>query len=87
MNGIVGKLTQGAIDAGFLYATDVAATAGKLKALPIPPNLKPNVAYEIAVVKGAAHPKQAKAFIDGVVSGDGQKDLLSAGFLPAPAAG
>lgn len=81
VNGIVGKLAQGAIDAGFLYATDVAATAGKLKALPIPTNLKPKVSYKIAIVKGTSHAKQAQAFIDGLVSGDGRKDLLAAGFL------
>ena len=31
--GIVGKLTQGAVDAGFVYVSDVRATDGELKAI------------------------------------------------------
>ena len=34
--GIVGKLTQGAVDAGFVYISDVRATDGKLKAIELP---------------------------------------------------
>ena len=36
MAGIVGKLTQGAVDAGFVYISDVRATDGKLKAIELP---------------------------------------------------
>ena len=36
VTGIVGKLTQGAVDAGFTYVTDVKATNGALKAIPLP---------------------------------------------------
>ena len=34
--GIVGKLTQGAVDAGFVYVTDVDATDGELEAIELP---------------------------------------------------
>src|SRR4051794_672635 len=57
--GITGKLTQGAVDAGFLYISDVRATDGKLKAIELPEDLQPAVAYGVAVVKGAKHPEQA----------------------------
>jgi molybdate transport system substrate-binding protein len=82
--GIVGKLTQGAVDAGFVYISDVRVTDGKLKAIELPADLQPSVAYGIAVVKGAKHPREAKAFIDGLLSGIGQQALQSAGFEPAP---
>jgi molybdate transport system substrate-binding protein len=82
--GIVGKLTQGAVDAGFVYISDVRASGGKLKAIELPAALQPAVAYGAAVVKGAKHPKQAKAFIDGLLSGDGAKQLKAAGFEPPP---
>ena len=82
--GITGKLTQGAVDAGFLYASDVRATGGKLRAIPLPDALQPSVAYGVAVVKGAKHPAQAKAFIAGLLNGDGQQALRTAGFLPPP---
>jgi molybdate transport system substrate-binding protein len=81
---IVGKLTEGAADAGFLYATDVTATGGKLKAIDLPTSLQPRVAYGIAVLKGAAHPSQARQFVRGLLSGTGRSDLLADGFLPPP---
>ena len=82
--GITGKLTQGAVDAGFLYASDVQATEGKLKAIELPESLQPTVAYGVAVVKGAKHPEEAKQFIDGLLDGDGAQALQDAGFLPPP---
>ena len=36
VTGIVGKLTEGAVDAGFTYVTDVKATRGKLQAIALP---------------------------------------------------
>ena len=82
--GITGKLTQGAVDAGFLYASDVRATDDKLKAIALPDRLQPSVAYGVVVVKGAKHPAQAKAFIAGLLHGAGAQALEDAGFLPAP---
>jgi molybdate transport system substrate-binding protein len=82
--GITGKLTQGAVGAGFLYASDVRATDDKLKAIELPAALQPTVAYGIAVVKGAKHPKQARAFIAGLLEGAGAQALEDAGFLPPP---
>jgi molybdate transport system substrate-binding protein len=84
VTGIVGKLTQGAVDAGFTYVTDVKATKGALVAIPLPKSLQPVVAYGVAVVKGDPHPAQAQAFITGLLNGSGQQDLTSAGFLPPP---
>ncbi len=85
VTGIVGKLTEGAADAGFLYATDVAATGGKLKAIDLPESLQPKVAYGVTVVKGSSHPSQAQQFIAGLLSGAGRTDLLADGFLLPPA--
>jgi molybdate transport system substrate-binding protein len=85
VSGIVGKLTEGAVDAGFTYITDVRATKGALKAIGLPASLQPVVAYGAAVVKGDPHPAQAQDFISGLLSGAGQSDLQQAGFLPAPA--
>jgi molybdate transport system substrate-binding protein len=84
VTGIVGKLTQGAADAGFLYATDVKAAGGKLKAIDLPASLQPKVAYGIAVIKGSAHSSQAQQFINGLLSGQGRADLLADGFLAPP---
>jgi molybdate transport system substrate-binding protein len=82
--GITGKLTQGAVDAGFLYASDVRATDDKLKAIELPDSLQPTVAYGVAVVKGAKHPEEAKKFIAGLLDGAGADELEAAGFQPPP---
>jgi molybdate transport system substrate-binding protein len=84
VGGVVGKVAQGAVDAGFVYITDVKGAGGELRAIDLPAGLQPQVAYGVAVVKGAKHPSQARAFIDGLVSGDGRKRLDAAGFLPPP---
>jgi molybdate transport system substrate-binding protein len=84
VGGIVGKLTQGAADAGFVYVTDVEATRGALKAIALPNALQPQVAYGVAVVKGARHPEEARAFIDGLLGGAGREELRKAGFEPPP---
>lgn len=82
--GIVGKLTQGAVDAGFVYITDVDAARGTIRAIQLPARLSPAVTYAAAVVKSSAHRAQATRFVDGLVHGAGQAALRSAGFLPLP---
>ena len=82
--GITGKLTQGAVDAGFLYASDVRATDDKLRAIGLPGALQPTVAYGVAVVKGARQPEQARAFVAGLLDGAGADALRAAGFEPPP---
>jgi len=82
--GVVGKLTQGAVDAGFLYITDVQGADGKLTAIELSKGVQTPVAYGVAVVKAAKQPEQAKAFIDGLLSGPGQRALEQAGFEPPP---
>ena len=79
VSGIVGKLTQGAADAGFVYATDVVATNGDLKAIELPADLQPEIEYGAAVVKKAKNPAQAAKFIDGLKTAEA---LRQAGFLP-----
>jgi molybdate transport system substrate-binding protein len=85
VSGIIGKLTEGAVAAGFLYATDVRATHGALRAIELPAPLQPQVAYAAAIVRGTRHLAQAQAFLAGLLHGAGQVDLLEAGFLPPPA--
>jgi molybdate transport system substrate-binding protein len=83
--GIVGKLTQGAVDAGFVYGSDVGGSGGRLRAIELPASLQPSVAYAAAVVKGTERPEQARAFVDGLLEGAGRRALGAAGFEPPPA--
>jgi molybdate transport system substrate-binding protein len=80
VKGVVGKLTQGAADAGFVYVTDVEATGGELKAIELPAGLNATATYAAGVVKAARQPEAAEAFVDGLLSGGCHDALLAAGF-------
>jgi molybdate transport system substrate-binding protein len=84
VKGIVGKLSQGAADAGFVYVTDVNAAGGELKAIKLPATLQPEVTYAAGVVKGAKQPRQARMFVDQLVNGPCADALEEAGFGAAP---
>jgi molybdate transport system substrate-binding protein len=86
VGGISAKLGQGAADAGFLYVTDVIAAKGRLKAIELPDALQPEVSYGVAIVKGAPHRDAARAFVAGLLDGDGAGALKQAGFGVAGAA-
>jgi molybdate transport system substrate-binding protein len=84
VSGIVGKLTQGAVTAGLVYASDVTTSGGRLRAVALPERLQPEVVYKAAVVKGTAHPAEARAFVAGLLGDAGQDALRQAGLLPPP---
>lgn len=80
VKGIVGKLAQGAVDAGFVYATDVATADAEIRGIALPARLQPQVVYEAAVLTDAPHPQAARRFVDGLLEGDAQTALKEAGF-------
>jgi molybdate transport system substrate-binding protein len=80
VKGVVGKLTQGAADAGFVYASDAKAAGDDIKAVEIPDELEPTATYAAGVVKDAPHADAAQAFLDDVQSGACHDALLKAGF-------
>lgn len=84
VKGIVGKLTRGAADAGFIYATDVNASGGDLTAHELPKRLEPEVTYAAGVVSEAEQPELAQRFVDGLGRGECADALAEAGFGPAP---
>lgn len=82
VGGIVGKLTQGAVDAGFVYRSDVRGAGGKLRAIELPAGPRPTVEYAAALVKGARNPAGGRAFLDGLLTGAGARALHDSGFGP-----
>jgi len=80
VGGIVGKLTQGAVDAGLVYVTDVEAARGRLTAIALPARLQPVVRYGVAIARGTKHRGEARAFVEGLLKGSGRQQLLKAGF-------
>jgi molybdate transport system substrate-binding protein len=81
VRGVVGKVTQGAVDAGFVYATDVMAARDRLRAVRLPQRLRPTVRYGAAVVAPSA---AASSFVEDLVGGRCQDALRGAGFGAAP---
>jgi molybdate transport system substrate-binding protein len=82
VRGVVGKLTQGAADAGFVYLTDV--TEG-ITGVELPPELRPTVAYGAGVVEGSRRPELAQRYLDGLMEGPCADALREEGFGPPPA--
>jgi len=83
---VVAKVQLGEADAGIVYLTDVTASArAAVKAIDIPDQFNVVASYPAAVVKGSANEASARAFIDYLVSPDGQQVLAKYGFAPAPA--
>ncbi len=83
VSSIIGKLTQGAADAGFVYVTDVTAAGDAVRAIQLPESLQPEVAYGIGVVSDAPDAELARRFVQGLEPGGaGVPHLRQAGFLP-----
>ncbi|MCA1845396.1 MAG: molybdate ABC transporter substrate-binding protein [Actinobacteria bacterium] len=78
------KVTSGEADAAIVYATDVAAAGSTVAGVGVPDADQPAIAYPIAVVTGTRNGAAAQAFVDSAVSGDVQKALDAAGFIPPP---
>jgi molybdate transport system substrate-binding protein len=73
-------VARGEVDAGFVYATDAAATPGRVKAVFSVATQAP-ITYPIAVVKGNGKENLAVKFVEFVKSGVAQSILARYGFL------
>jgi len=76
------KVTSGEADATVVYVTDVTAAGSTVSGVSIPDADQPAITYPIAVVKASKNQSAAEAFLQSAVSGDVQKALNAAGFLP-----
>jgi molybdate transport system substrate-binding protein len=79
---VVAEVAVGQADAGFVYITDAVADAAKRKVLVVrlPAQAKPDTTDYIAVVKGGNNEPAARAFVQKVLSPQGQATLRAAGF-------
>jgi molybdate transport system substrate-binding protein len=76
----VADVALGQADAGFVYITDAKAADGKVKVIRLPAAAKPGAKDFIAVVKSGKDQAGAQAFVQMVLSAQGQATLRAAGF-------
>jgi len=84
VKSIVAKVQLGEADAGFVYVTDVSASLrGRVRVITIPEASNVIADYPIAIAHGATNHDAAQAFVDYLLSTDGQALLARYGFLSA----
>ena len=69
------------MDAGLVYVTDVLNAAGAVDGIAIADAATARNTYPIAVLNEAAQPAIAAAFVEFVLSPQGQNILASYGFV------
>ena len=80
VRAVAGKLRLGEIDAGIVYATDVAAAAGELEAVALPPEHDVVATYPIVALASGRSRATGEAFLAFVLSPAGRGVLESFGF-------
>jgi molybdate transport system substrate-binding protein len=84
VKAVVTKVSLGEADAGLVYVTDVAAGGDTVEGVDLPEDQNVLATYPIATVKASKAQEQAEAFMDLVLSTQGQQVLEQYGFLPPP---
>lgn len=79
VTGVLSKVALGEADAGIVYHSDIV-TSAQVDGIAIPDNQNVIADYPIAVLKPAQNQAGAVAFVDFVLSTEGQSILTSAGF-------
>lgn len=83
VKAVVSKVALGEADAGIVYLTDVKAAGDKAQGVEIDSasEVALEAVYPMAVTKTSANKAAATAWVEYVLSDDGQKTLASYGFL------
>jgi molybdate transport system substrate-binding protein len=80
---VLTKVVLGEGDAAIVYTTDAAIEADNLQQLAIPDELNTIASYPIAPIADSPNPELAQAFVDYVLSPEGQEVLVRYGFISA----
>ncbi|MGE5231151.1 MAG: extracellular solute-binding protein, partial [Deltaproteobacteria bacterium] len=84
VKAVVAKVQLGEADAGIVYVSDVTrAVRRAVRNIPIPDAYNVIADYPIAVVAGARHGGDARAFVNFMLSAEGQRLLERHGLLAA----
>lgn len=80
VRALLTKIEAGELDAGITYVTDVLSASEAVEGIDIPADQNVVAAYPIATLASAPNPDGARAFVEFVLSGEGQAILTSYGF-------
>lgn len=78
---VLAKVSDGQADAGIVYRTDALVGKDKVDIIEIPAKVNVITEYPVAVLTKAPQAAAARAFVDLLLSAEGQKRLAAAGFV------
>jgi molybdate transport system substrate-binding protein len=81
VRGVLGKISLGEGDVGFVYATDATVAGDDVTVVELPEGSQPPIEYQIAVVTASEDKDSAQEFVDLVLSDSGREQLEAAGFV------
>jgi molybdate transport system substrate-binding protein len=81
---VLDYVARNEVDAGLVYSTDAIARSKEVKVVTnLPEGSHQPVIYPIGVIKGTKEESLSKAFVDFVISAEGQRILNQYGFITA----
>jgi len=80
VRAVLNKVVLGEADAGIVYVTDVKSADARVTGVGIREQHQVIARYPIAVVRDSKNPRLAKAFVDYLLSDEGQRLLAEYGF-------
>jgi molybdate transport system substrate-binding protein len=80
VRALLTKIEAGELDAGIVYVTDVLSTDGAVEGVDIPGEDNVVAEYPISTLASAPNPQAATAFVEFVLSDEGQAILTGYGF-------
>lgn len=80
VKAVVTRVSLGEADAGIAYVTDAKAAAGEVQGVPIGDDVNVLASYSIVALQDSS--EAAQAFVDLVLSDEGESVMQEYGFLP-----
>jgi molybdate transport system substrate-binding protein len=80
VKSVLTKVELGEVDAGIVFVTDVRAAGSKVAGITIPAEVNASTEYPITTLKTTDNEPLSQAFIDYVLSDEGQNTLAEYGF-------
>jgi molybdate transport system substrate-binding protein len=80
VRAVLSKVQLGEVDAGLVYRSDLVTATDGVVGFGIPEPADAASEYPLTVLTAAPNPAAARAFVDLVLSDDGQRALAGAGF-------